>query len=384
MKKSYLFGMFALAALTMVGCSNDEVVNDYSQDNAIQFGTYMGRDVESRGEIFTTDDLKKQGFGVYAYYTGQTPWANANMTAPNFMNNTKVTYDETANGGKGAWTYSPIKYWPNNKNDKVSFFAYAPYDLKSELKGGATSITYTVPQKVKEHIDLTWNNSATTDLTKQAIDGVVEFKFQHALAKIGFTYQVATDEVKPGEKYLDEATTIWIKRVILSKGEVTYDESTKKYSINSAFHKTATLNFNNTTAVAAWSNHKDNQYYEISEEGLNFKNNLINHTNSLNKTELNMDDSFMMIIPQDFSIEGFNVFVEYQVVTKGENAAGKPDNSDITNRVNQTVALNLESGKQYNLNLIIGMTSVKVEAEAGEWVTVGEQEVVLPEENTEA
>ena len=43
MKKSYLFGMFALAAMTMVGCSNDEVVENFSQDNAIEFGTYVGR-----------------------------------------------------------------------------------------------------------------------------------------------------------------------------------------------------------------------------------------------------------------------------------------------------------------------------------------------------
>ena len=59
MKKNYLFGMLALAAMTMVGCSNDEVVNDYSQDNAIEFGTYVGRDVESRGAIITTESLQQ-------------------------------------------------------------------------------------------------------------------------------------------------------------------------------------------------------------------------------------------------------------------------------------------------------------------------------------
>ena len=37
-------------------------------------------------------------------------------------------WDETLNSNTGGWTYSPVKYWPNNKNDKISFFAYAPYE----------------------------------------------------------------------------------------------------------------------------------------------------------------------------------------------------------------------------------------------------------------
>ena len=78
MKKSYLFGMFALAAMTMVGCSNDEVVNDYSQDNAIQFGTYVGRDASGRGTVIDTngedDNLALSKFGVFAFYNDNDAW----------------------------------------------------------------------------------------------------------------------------------------------------------------------------------------------------------------------------------------------------------------------------------------------------------------------
>ena len=61
MKKSYLFGMFALAAMTMVGCSNDEVVENFSQDNAIEFGTYVGRGVQARAQELTNDNLTNFG-----------------------------------------------------------------------------------------------------------------------------------------------------------------------------------------------------------------------------------------------------------------------------------------------------------------------------------
>jgi len=47
MKKN-LFGWLAMATMLVgTGCSSDEVVNDYSPENAIQFGTYVGRDAQS-------------------------------------------------------------------------------------------------------------------------------------------------------------------------------------------------------------------------------------------------------------------------------------------------------------------------------------------------
>ena len=375
MKKSYLFGMFALAAMTMVGCSNDEVVENFSQDNAIEFGTYVGRDAQSRGEILTTEGLKEQGFGVYAYYTGQSTWAeyskNEGIKA-NFMNNTKVTYDENLQ----AWTYSPIKYWPNNVNDKVSFFAYAPYN--KDYKMGETAFEYEVPNDVKEHIDLTWTNSNNIDKTKQGINEKVVFKFQHALAKIGLTYQAATDELASKNNALDENTTIVINRVILSKGDVEYSEADKSYKADGVFYTKGTMGLDNAEDAADWSNESGEQYFTLTTD--NFANNFLNTENSLTPTKLNKDDSFLMIIPQNFSQTGFNVFIEYVVTTKGRNEAGEEDCSVITNRINteDLVKLNFESGKQYTLKLILGMTSVKVAAEVVDWENGDEEPVDLP------
>ena len=289
----------------------------------------------------------------------------------NFMNNTKVTYDENLQ----AWTYSPIKYWPNNVNDKVSFFAYAPYN--KDYKMGETAFEYEVPNDVKEHIDLTWTNSNNIDKTKQGINEKVVFKFQHALAKIGLTYQAATDELASKNNALDENTTIVINRVILSKGDVEY-EADKSYKADGVFYTKGTMGLDNAEDAADWSNESGEQYFTLTTD--NFANNFLNTENSLTPTKLNKDDSFLMIIPQNFSQTGFNVFIEYVVTTKGRNEAGEEDCSVITNRINteDLVKLNFESGKQYTLKLILGMTSVKVAAEVVDWENGDEEPVDLP------
>lgn len=94
----------------------------------------------------TTDRLKEQlSFGVFTQYAGNTAWSSytAKSTTPfNFMWNQLVDW----NDGLTAWTYTPVKYWPNDNNpadDKgatgsqthsyLDFFAYAPCEQVSEL-----------------------------------------------------------------------------------------------------------------------------------------------------------------------------------------------------------------------------------------------------------
>ena len=69
--------------------------------------------------------LKEKGFGVFASHTGVHPYVSTS-TAINLMHNRHVTYDD----GIGAWSYSPLAYWPNGEDGAdqlVTFFAYAPH-----------------------------------------------------------------------------------------------------------------------------------------------------------------------------------------------------------------------------------------------------------------
>ena len=130
MKKYLIFAATALIAA--VACNKEATQTpELNAENGtpVLFSAYSQRGLATRsGEAGLMDlDLLKKGFGVFGYYTGANTYDD--QAQPNFMYNQKVE-----NSGS-AWTYSPIKYWPNQYGsaaisddvDKVSFFAYAPY-----------------------------------------------------------------------------------------------------------------------------------------------------------------------------------------------------------------------------------------------------------------
>ena len=124
MKKSIIFA--AVAAIVLAGCAKNETYVVNTSKDAVSFGAYSGRTVTKAGSTddMNLDALKNHGFGVFATYSETNDFSVAN---DNFMYNQKVNHDGS------AWTYSPVKYWPNPTNgrdadaQKVSFFAYAPY-----------------------------------------------------------------------------------------------------------------------------------------------------------------------------------------------------------------------------------------------------------------
>ncbi|MGM9860110.1 MAG: fimbrillin family protein, partial [Muribaculaceae bacterium] len=211
MKSKFYFGFLAMAAIAATGCSSEVENAAELKGNAIEFGTYVGRDANSRATVLDLDGLKASGFGVFAYYTAQADYADG--VPANFMKNQEVTYSTD-------WTYSPLKYWPNNPGDKVTFFAYAPYNVTgATLTPDAGTITFTVADAVAEQKDLTVSDaSSTQNLAKQAFTGKVEFNFKHVLSRVGLNVEAMVDLVngdgtgdvdtdKPNGS-LDDKTTI--------------------------------------------------------------------------------------------------------------------------------------------------------------------------------
>lgn len=196
MKQNFFMGLIACAALTMTGCSNDEInVPQQSQgNNAIEFSTYLGRNAQgSRSTETNTDSIKKNGFGVLAYYTEQADFADTNKPKPNFMWNQKVTHNGT------NWEYTPVKYWPTKVGDKVSFFAYAPYAANGNNKGivlssnsetGAPTATITLPDDPSQTIDFVAavQMNKTHDNTENANNNVI-FTLKHEMTRVGIKKQ---------------------------------------------------------------------------------------------------------------------------------------------------------------------------------------------------
>lgn len=263
------------ATLMLVACTKDDVTTTASfeelkatQPTPVAFSTYLGESTTTRAAIDTDEALRTAGFGVFAYYTNDkkypntkgagagttASWSGDNAPTPNFMYNQQVSYSS-------AWTYSPLKYWPNDFNganqavdartsgtaatgskaNYLSFFAYAPYATPSgsETNGIKAfsantahtdpTVTYTMgATSSTDFVDLLWgvyngtgknvineNNSGgivtygetptdgnatvNINLQKQYTNGAVGFSFKHALAKLGgITVDAFADVVRDG------------------------------------------------------------------------------------------------------------------------------------------------------------------------------------------
>ena len=131
----------------------------------------------------TTDNLTEMG--VFAYFTGTGNFSNGSST-PNHL------YNQSVKKTGGVWTYSPVRYWPANTNEKVSFFAYAPHT--AAVSGNANDkiriakptafnapgrpvISYSAP---KGELDLLLS-TGVTDCTNT--HGPVQFTMKHAMTQ---------------------------------------------------------------------------------------------------------------------------------------------------------------------------------------------------------
>ena len=186
MDKKFVIGIAAMAALTLVSCSSDDLdsfSDNSSKNEAISFDGYLGRSavaVNGSRSIMLNDikalqDLEA-GFGVFSKYTdGQT-------SDPVLFSNQQVTYKNS------KWTYTPLRFWPTQES--IDFLAYAPYDAKyTKLTGN--SFEFTVENKVADQKDLLWANA--TNQTKENISKTgnkVKFQFAHALSRLGYTVKL--------------------------------------------------------------------------------------------------------------------------------------------------------------------------------------------------
>lgn len=169
--------------------------------------------------------------GVYAYYHDNSTWAvedaaEPKRTLPNFMFNQQAVNP----GSDQPYTYSPLKYWPNEEEDKLSFIAYYPYcngtaddgsehDIETtgitplmhdlgaliEYGSGLPPFRFAVKDNVKEQVDFLVSDlipdlphsralepNPSDPFNNLTITDRVRFYFWHALSKVEF--RVVIDE----------------------------------------------------------------------------------------------------------------------------------------------------------------------------------------------
>ncbi len=373
--KNLLLAMTALTALTLSGCSENEVT-DINPDAkpAMTFDVYTG--VQTKGKETTTDGIKA-GFGVLAYKTTSAGWSTDKGSAkPEFMYNVKVS-----NSGS-AWSYSPTKFWPTN-GDQISFFAYAPYEdqtggsnkiitLSGTTETDAPKITFDVNTKLDEMVDLVTDNDKKDQVytTNTSTNGTVSFELKHVLTKVVLKAKTDTD--------LGNATKVYITGVKVDPG------SSKLCS--KATYKFADDEWDYTTVTPTYFS-GDINLYDVTNGVLNlaaisgddtwgYKEIAINITNS--ETALFKDNEALYFIPVSNATGLANdgdvsLKVSYDIVTKIDDS--NHTKSSTTNKVISLPQSSLKKGNFYTYTLVIGMNAIKLEGTVSTTWTTGNSEL---------
>lgn len=340
MDKKFVMGIAAMAALTLVSCSSDDLdsfSDNSSKNEAISFDGYLGRSAVavngSRGSVLDKTALQSVGFGVFGNYSS-TESENANFGI-NLFNDVKVT--GTTSNGSTTWTYGGVKYWPSQ--GQIDFLAYAPHETGKTLKN-TSCIDFTVVPKAADQKDLLWANA-----TKQTIKTItktenkVKFHFAHALSRLGFTVKLK------GEPSDD--VTITLKSIKLAGSA---DGTSKK-----AFYTGGDFDL----ATGAWSQATLNTKQNVDWFSGSKKVTSTSQTN----TELGTD--YLFVIPQEFpnttEDNKLYVIVEYDIKYNGITET-------ITNKVHQVLTTDgFKQGKAYTINLTIGRP-IEFDADVTPWV----------------
>lgn len=236
----------AMAALAIAGCSQNEITEVSPQNThpAIGFDVYTG--VQTKGTETTATSMQTSGFGILAYKTTSDGWSTDGTTAkPDFMYNEHATY---SNG----WTYTNTKYWPTN-GDKVTFFAYAPYDdqgsgtpktvLSAITATGAPTITFTQADAAADLVDLVVADAKDKTFITNAASSKVAFAFKHILTKIDVKAKLTED--------IGSHTKIFVTGMKLKSDGKLYKKATYQMAVDGA----GTWSYDTTGGKAeAWGN----------------------------------------------------------------------------------------------------------------------------------
>ncbi len=370
MKKTIILAAFA--ALTLGACTKVETVETKAPE-AVTFGAYAGKAATKAAPIADVATLASQGgFGVFAYYTENSDYV-ATTSPINFMYNQHLTSTDSG----ANWTYSPIKYWPNNDaahsngattTDKLSFFAYAPWvnptaypaagitNIPANTGTGDPIVTYTVATDPANSVDFLWSDANNKNLTKQSVTGKVNFTFKHALTRLEFVVKGVFDSTTdPGTDDVDSATKIFVNSLDITTTEKI--PASGKFNLNTGVWSEKTGEA--TLAIAA----------------ANIPDALKTGGTGVTKTEASLlkANEYFMFIPND-AAQTYNFKINYTVVTTDEALNGSK--SEVVNEITKSASIKFEAGKAYKIKLDLGMTTVKISAEVATWGTVVESDIV--------
>ena len=357
MKKFFLIA--AAAVVAFASCSKND--QPEQREAAIAFSSYTGRAISKAdaGSFIgkgTTELISGTKFGVWAYATGANAFDGTN-TSNVFMNNVEVTYAGGGYNDETKYTYSPLRYWPNDEaNNKLSFFAVYPYGATglTAPANGWGAYTFTAQTDPADMVDFLFSEVAkdqTYSATNSGKKGVVNMKFHHALSMVKFKVNTDAD-------YATDGTVITLKSI-------------KVAAVNTVGTFTPAV----ATPFGAWSAQGTPVEFTVFDG-----TKALTTTAAFLPTGTEADDAFLMV-PQTLA-DAVVATVVYTVKTGSdaeiENTASIVLNTAKDASNNAITAWNMNQNTVYTFT--VGLKPIKFIAEVVDWDAETVSGITIPAE----
>lgn len=303
------------------------------------------------------------GVGVFAFYqkaksNGYPLYYNKNIGEPGFMANQKLERT-TSDGISYRFIYSPRKYWPNNVNDMLSFFAYAPYDvstawedlrLESNVKGDRIWRHYELEGRCEDQGDYLWADPAV-NRTAPSAGGTLNFSFRHLCSRIGVTCVINKDD---------------------DNNFVTIDKVVVRAKFNASGDYVFSFDPDGGIGSSSWEDlerpYRAVDYVQFRKAG--------GHRLKTQVTRVGADSCFLFPFPGTQDIVVTATFT-HNVKVK----AGTPEEE--TRRFSRDISkvftsMELREGKAFDFLFEVNLTGIDVGTDVGEWSVVTSDEYNIP------
>lgn len=323
---------------------------------SISFDTSWGKDVQTRGNEMVYHSIFE--IGIFAKMKSDGDWQDGKSFDPSsFMNNVnffRSWVPEKEDWSK--WDYTPHHYWPENENQKINFFAYAPRRDSASLNLADNHVRL-YHSTSKENVDLVWACSLNQNKStvSKSENKAVKLQFSHSLAKISF--KIGLSELLDGDT--DKGAQVILKSVKLCDSP----DGTGGVFIDGGYLNLATGEWNNDDplsprTVYTWTTPETdtnkNEDFCLSSDKIN----------SENKTITVSKDSYLFILPQ-MKYKAFYLIVDY--VLKHADGKEEPRQAKGLVKVNPELPMEFVAGKAYNFVLNIPLDPIQVDAEVEKW-----------------
>lgn len=332
------------------------------EDSAsISFDTSWGKDVQTRGNEMVDHSIFK--IGIFAKMKSVGDWKDGESLDPSsFMDNVnffRSWVPEKKDWSK--WDYTPHHYWPENENQKINFFAYAPRrdNASLNLEDNHVRLYHSTSN---ENVDLVWACSLNQNKSTVSKSGnKVELQFEHSLAKISF--RIGLSELLDGDA--DKGAQVILKSVKLCDPDGTGGVFIDGGYLNLATGTWDKDNEQSPRKVYTWTPETDTNKKEgflLSSDKINYKNIPITVSN----------ESYLFILPQ-MKYRSFYLIVDY--VLKHADGIEEQRQAKGLVKVNPELPMEFDAGKAYNfvLNIPLNRIQVNVDTDVEGWTSTAKK-----------